>query len=235
MRTRVFSSFAAVLRQTASQVAGASCSRPCPERPAPSLPSSAIAKTLLPILSALHLLTLPATALTATWNAATDIPVAAPAYTATGNDITFSLNCVPTSNELTVIKNTGVDFIHGAFTNLTQGQAVDLSYSGTTYHFVANYYGGSGNDLVLVWAGNRAFSWGSNRFGQLGDGTTTQRNFPVAVTQTGVLAGRTVVAVYPGPPTVSPCVPMAHLPHGDTTPPANSATARTPDDWPRWP
>ena len=47
---------------------------------------------LLLLLSAIHLLTLPATALTATWNAATDIPVTAPAYTATGNDITFTLN-----------------------------------------------------------------------------------------------------------------------------------------------
>ncbi len=43
-----------------------------------------------------------------------------------------------------------------------------LSYGGAIYSFVANYYGGSGNDLVLVWANNRAFAWGYNYYGQLG-------------------------------------------------------------------
>jgi len=137
-------------------------------------------------------------ALNATWNAATDIPVTAPSYTATGNNITFTLNCVPTASELTVVKNTGPAFIQGTFSNLVQGQAVDLSYAGITYHFVANYYGGSGNDLVLVWAGTRVVAWGNNDSGKLGDGTTTKRSASVTVDVTGVLHGKTVISIAAG-------------------------------------
>ena len=68
-----------------------------------------------------------------------------------------------------VVKNTGLGFINGRFDNLTNGQKVALSYGGTNYAFAANYYGGSGNDLVLVWANNRPFAWGNDQFGQLGD------------------------------------------------------------------
>ncbi len=91
-----------------------------------------------------------------------------------------------------------MDFIVGTFDNLAQGQPVALSYGGVTYRFVANYYGGSGNDLVLVWASNRAFAWGCNAYGQLGDNTRTDRHVPVPVTATGVLAGKTVVALAAG-------------------------------------
>ena len=63
---------------------------------------------------------------------------------------------------------------------------------------MANYYGGSGNDLVLAWADNRPFAWGANDLGNLGDNTTTNRFLPVPVTATGVLAGRTVVALAGG-------------------------------------
>ena len=112
----------------------------------------------------------------AIYNSATDVPVTANGYTATGNTVNFTLNFAPaTGTDLMVVKNTGLDFIIGTFDNLAQGQTVALSYGGTTYHFVANYYGGSGNDLVLVWANNRAFAWGYNYYGQLGDNTTTNR------------------------------------------------------------
>ena len=75
-----------------------------------------------------------------------------------------------------------------------------LPYGGGTYEFVANYYGGSGNDLVLVWANTRIFAWGNNSYGQLGDGTTTNRYLPVAVnTATGVsaLSGKTAAVPRP--------------------------------------
>jgi hypothetical protein len=118
----------------------------------------------------------------ALWNTATDVPVTANGYTATGNTVNFTLNFAPgTGTDLTVVNNTGLGFINGTFDNLAQGQAVALSYGGVTYRFVANYYGGSGNDLVLVWASNRAFAWGSNGAGQLGDNTTMNRLLPVPV------------------------------------------------------
>jgi alpha-tubulin suppressor-like RCC1 family protein len=97
-----------------------------------------------------------------------------------------------------VVNNTWLQFIQGTFDNLTNGQAVALSYGGTLYNFVANYYGGNGNDLVLVWANNRPFAWGNNNAGQLGDNSRTQRQLPVPVTTTGGLAGKTVVALAAG-------------------------------------
>ena len=183
-------------------VAGASGSSPSTERPAPRLLANAMAKArqLLFFLSAFQFFSISAFAdnVSATWNFPTDVPVTTASYTASGNSVTFTLNCVPTSNELTVIRITGPVFIEGAFSNLAQGQAVDLSYSGATYHFVANYYGGSGNDLVLVWTGSRAYTWGENTYGQLGENSRAQRNLPVAVDAAGVLLGRTVVATAAG-------------------------------------
>ena len=150
----------------------------------------------------LFFLTLTAQAATvnATYNFPTDVPITASSYTATGNTVTFTLNCVPTANVLTVVKNTGPAFIQGTFSNLAQGQAVALSFNSITYNFVANYYGGSGRDLVLVRSGARAFATGANTNGQLGDNTKTQRNTPVAVSTAGagVLFGKTVVSVAAG-------------------------------------
>jgi alpha-tubulin suppressor-like RCC1 family protein len=141
----------------------------------------------------------PAATVNAIYNAATDVPVTANGYTAIGNTVNFALNFAPvTGTDLMVVKNTGLAFIVGTFSNLTNGQPVGLGYGGTTYSFVANYYGGSGNDLVLVWAKNRPFAWGENYDGQLGDNTIVDRSLPVPVTATGVLAGKTVVALAAG-------------------------------------
>ena len=41
----------------------------------------------------------------------------------------------------------------------------------------------------------RLFSWGSNQYGQLGDGTNTIRTTPVAVNMNGALAGKTIAAI----------------------------------------
>jgi alpha-tubulin suppressor-like RCC1 family protein len=135
----------------------------------------------------------------AIYNSVTDVPVTAVAYKASGNTVNFTLNFAPvTGAELMVVNNTWPQFIQGTFDNLTNGQAVALNYGGTTYNFVANYYGGTGNDLVLVWANTRPFAWGYNSTGQLGDSSQTQRQLPVPVTATGVLAGKTVVALAAG-------------------------------------
>ena len=44
----------------------------------------------------------------------------------------------------------------------------------------------------------KAYCWGLNEFGRLGDNTETQRNVPVAVYDAGVLSGKTLVAVSAG-------------------------------------
>ena len=69
------------------------------------------------------------------------MPVTADGYTATGSMVGFTLNFAPeTGAQLMLVKNTGPEFIDGAFDNLAQGQAVALSYGGVTYRFVANYF-----------------------------------------------------------------------------------------------
>ena len=137
-----------------------------------------------------------AQSLSATYTTASDVPVTASSYTATGKTVNLTLNYAPTTGtQLMVVKNTGIGFINDTFNNLAQGQTVPLTYNGGTYEFVANYYGGTGNDLVLVWKAIRAYAWGNNSYGQLGNNSTTVSHVPVAVTSSGVLAGKTVVAV----------------------------------------
>jgi alpha-tubulin suppressor-like RCC1 family protein len=137
--------------------------------------------------------------LSATFNSAADIPVTAASYTAAG-DATFTLGFAPTpGTNLTVVKNTGLPFISGQFSNLANGATVNLTYSGTTYPFVAWYYGGEGNnDLVLLWPYTGMAAWGPNLSGQLGDNSQTTRLAPVAVELTGALRGKTVVQVARG-------------------------------------
>jgi len=137
--------------------------------------------------------------LNATFNSANSIAVTSSSYSAAGNDVTFTLGFAPpTGTNLTVVNNTGTGFIVGKFNNLAQGQAVNLSYNGLTYPFVANYYGGSGNDLVLQWAKQDLAAWGSNSSGQLGNNSTTYSSVPVAVIQSGVLAGKTILTMAVG-------------------------------------
>ncbi len=51
---------------------------------------------------------------------------------------------------------------------------------------------------VCAVADGKAYCWGRNRYGQLGNGTTTDSAVPVAVTASGVLSGRTVTKVATG-------------------------------------
>jgi alpha-tubulin suppressor-like RCC1 family protein len=146
--------------------------------------------TVLPAISA---------TVTADFTSATTVPVTSADYTATGNVVSLSLGFAPpTGTNLTVVKNTGLVFISGRFSNLAHGQAVDLTYDGKSYRFMANYYGGTGNDLVLHWAYQDLTSFGSNYIGQLGNNSTTDSSVPVFVTQSGILAGRTVVSMAVG-------------------------------------
>jgi alpha-tubulin suppressor-like RCC1 family protein len=135
----------------------------------------------------------------ANFNFASSVPVTASAFTATGNTVKLTLNFAPpVGTQLTVVKNTGIAFIQGTFGNLTQGQQVNLTYGGISYPFVANYFGGTGNDLVLQWANTRLLAWGANYDGQLGNGTSSTGNnglVPTAVNAARVLAGKSVIAV----------------------------------------
>jgi alpha-tubulin suppressor-like RCC1 family protein len=82
---------------------------------------------------------------------------------ATLGDITLDYPPSP-GTTLTLVKNTGPGFILGEFGTLTHGQRVPLTYNGITYHFVANYYGGTGNDLVLQWANLMPVLWGRQEY-----------------------------------------------------------------------
>ena len=66
--------------------------------------------------------------------------------------------------------------------------------SGKTVTAIA---GGARHSLALTSDG-QLFAWGQNDDGQLGDGTTADRSVPVAVTMSGALLGKTVVAIAAG-------------------------------------
>jgi alpha-tubulin suppressor-like RCC1 family protein len=135
----------------------------------------------------------------ATFTAASDIPVSFPAFDATGLTVDCALGFAPAiGTNLTVIRNTGPGLIGGRFSNLAQGQEIRMTYQNTSYRFVANYHGGTGNDLVLQWADNKLYAWGYNHLGQLGINSLTSSSVPVAVTTTEVLRGKTILAVATG-------------------------------------
>ena len=155
------------------------------------------AAVLLVAVAAMLLSAQVASALTASYTTGTEVPLTAAGYTATGNTVNFTLNYAPTAgNSLMVVNNTGRDFIEGTFDNLANGAAVDLSFSGVTYHFIAWYYGGDGNnDLVLLWRDTFLAAWGAGVSGQLGNNFVGDRRVPVSVDQSGVLSGKTIVSV----------------------------------------
>ena len=133
------------------------------------------------------------------FNSATDIPLTANGFLTGNFPVNIVLNYPPVpGTTLTMLQNTGLGFINGRFSNLAQGQRVWLSHAGKNYPFAVNYHGGTGNDLVLQWAGTRVAAWGLNNYGQLGDGTNTQQLAPIAINDTGVLAGKTIFAISTG-------------------------------------
>jgi alpha-tubulin suppressor-like RCC1 family protein/sugar lactone lactonase YvrE len=126
----------------------------------------------------------------------TTVGVTSANYSASGNTVNLTLAYAPVTGEsLRIVNQTGLSFISGSFDNLTHGQAVSLSHNSKTYQFVANYYGGDGNDLVLHWAETQITSWGYNPHGQLGNGTFSNTATASSVAITEALNGKTVLSV----------------------------------------
>jgi alpha-tubulin suppressor-like RCC1 family protein/phosphodiesterase/alkaline phosphatase D-like protein len=133
------------------------------------------------------------------FNSASDVPLTSEGFAAGGHPVRLVLGFAPAPGTvLTMVNNSGRGFIYGRFGNLAQGQRVTLTYNAKHYDFVANYHGGTGNDLVLQWANTQLLAWGGNGFGQLGDDTTEQRLIPTPVSTAAVLADTTVLAVAGG-------------------------------------
>jgi hypothetical protein len=87
-----------------------------------------------------------------TYITGSEVPVISDGFTATGKKVNITLNFAPApGTQLMVVRNTGPGIIRGTFSNLAQGQTIALTYGGLTHYFVANYHGGNGNDLVLLW------------------------------------------------------------------------------------
>lgn len=75
-----------------------------------------------------------------------------------------------------------------------------LTHNSRNHDFAANYYGGTGNDLVLVWKKTRLISWGQGGK-QLGDDPEITQGATIAGsvdTPAGQLSGRTILQVTSG-------------------------------------
>lgn len=127
------------------------------------------------------------------------VPISAGTYQAGGKTIGLTLAIhLGAGTDLKVIDNTGNGFIDGTFTNLPHGQPVQLEYQGIIYSFVANYYAGTGNDLVLQWANRQLVGWGDNQKGQLGNSGSGKTGSGVWVDTSGALAGKVITQVAVG-------------------------------------
>jgi hypothetical protein len=87
-----------------------------------------------------------------------EVPVSSNGFTAMGKKLNIALNFAPApGTQLIVVQNKAPETIRGTFSNLGQGQTIALTYGGLTHYFVANYHGGNGNDLVLLWTTGNQF------------------------------------------------------------------------------
>lgn len=69
----------------------------------------------------------------------------------TGGNVTLTLGFEPTfGQQFTIINNLSTSPIGGAFANVADGGIISATFNSVQYDFVADYQGGSGNDLVLT-------------------------------------------------------------------------------------
>jgi alpha-tubulin suppressor-like RCC1 family protein len=140
------------------------------------------------------------------YQTAAEVPVTANLFSAGGLTLNLALRFAPpTGTSLMVVRNTGTDLINGSFANIAHGQVVVLEHEGNQYKFVANYFGGSGNDLVLEWANTRLVGWGYNLDGGLGNGLISSSTVPTAAAIGGALTGRHVLATATGVHSLALC------------------------------
>lgn len=131
----------------------------------------------------------------------TEIPISADGFVAEGQRIDIELAYHPSvGTELTVVNNTGLEFIEGRFFGLEQAQILVLPYEDVNYRLVADYFGGTGNDLVLRWADTKAYGWGSNDYGQLGmaDGSRNPLLQPTEISGGSLPGAGTLLATSTG-------------------------------------
>jgi alpha-tubulin suppressor-like RCC1 family protein/serine/threonine protein kinase len=137
----------------------------------------------------------------AVFKSAKDVPVTGVTCDVSGLRLDLKLDFSPEPGmTLTALRNTGHAFIQGEFTNVKNGQRIELEHAGNKHPFTAWYYGGNGNDLVLLWphTGLAAWGYGGAGMGILGNGRNDDSNVPVEVDMKGVLSGKSVVALSAG-------------------------------------
>jgi len=173
-------------------------SRGKPTHPQPPMNTSIHSSILGAMFAAALISTAAAETLVANYTTGDEVPLYSHGFSAQGQMIQFSLSFAPPAGaRLMVVNNTSAALIEGTFLNLVQGQVVALAHAGKYYHFIAHYYGGTGNDLVLIQAGAKPVAWGNNG-GLLGDGTTEDRSSPVPVAMSNAIAGKIVVSMATG-------------------------------------
>ncbi|MFN0127578.1 MAG: choice-of-anchor D domain-containing protein [Verrucomicrobiales bacterium] len=139
-------------------------------------------------------------ALSAHFSVPSDIPLTVSEGMDTAQStVELSLGFHPVAGtELMVVKNTGLVPLSHAFVALEHGQPVTLQHEGFAYDFVANYFGGSGNDLTLVWRKNHVMRWGRDHAGQSPPNPEPHLH-PVTLPAGTALADATIVSVAAGP------------------------------------
>ncbi len=92
-----------------------------------------------------------ATTPNATFANATNVPVSAPNFAASGITPVLSLGFAPPPGTvLTLVRNTGFDPVNGTFNGLPDSAGITMTFASVPYLFRLSYTGGDGNDITLT-------------------------------------------------------------------------------------